>query len=200
MIRNRFENRAAAKQMAWMLATALLFAAPATPARAFASDRPLTLQVGGGLRTFNSQLGLRENASMGLRMGLGVTDRLSFALDYVFSAPPRENTDIIAGVSALRGLARFDILSGNTRPYVIAGVGGVLFNFGDARDYSTGTLTVGYGLSRRLGSHNVISIEASADVYRARTEEFTLTGSLLSSGPRSYQGLGTITAAVGFAL
>ncbi len=181
-----------------MLAAALVFSGSATPARASATDRPLTLQAGGGMRIFNSQLGLRDNVSLGLRMGLGVTDRLSFALDYVFSAPPRENTDIIAGVSALRGLARFDFLTGSTRPYVIAGVGGVLFNFGDARDYSTGTLTVGYGLSRLLGPHHVISVEATADVYRNRVENFDVAGHLVSRGPRSYQGTGTISANIGY--
>lgn len=131
-------------------------------------------------------------------MGLGVTERLTLALDYVFSAPTRENSNLLANVNALRGLARFDFLTGKTRPYLIAGVGGVLFNFTDARDYSTGTLTVGYGISKRLDPHHVISVEATADVYRNQVENFDVTGRRVSYGPRSYQGMGTISAAIGY--
>ncbi len=180
-----------------LLASALLAsrsaAAPGDP-----NERSITLGVSGGLRVFNSQLGLQNNAAAGLRVGLGVTERLTVSLDYVFSAPVRENTDVIAGVSALRSLLRVDLMAGRTRPYLIAGVGGVMFNFGDARDFSTGTLTGGLGISHRFDRRHSISIEATEDAYRARTEEFTLTGSLLRTGPRTTNGLGTIAG--GFAM
>ena len=180
-----------------MLAAASVFSALMAPAPASASERPLTLQAGGGVRIFNSQLALHDNVSLGLRMGLGMTDRLSLALDYVFSSPVRETSNYIAYVSALRGLIRFDLLAGRTRPYLIAGLGGVQFNFNDARDYSTGTLTVGYGLSRRIGPRRTLGLEATADVYRNRVEQFSVTGDLIGYGPRSYQGMGTISASVG---
>jgi hypothetical protein len=165
---------------------------------AIAAERPVTLQAGGGVRLFDPELGFDASPCAGLRLGLGVTNHVSFALDYVFSAPARLSTDRIAYISALRGLARIDFLSGATRPYAIAGVGGVLMNFGDARDYSTGTLTGGLGISRLLGSHHVLAIEGTGDVYATRIEYFDLVGQPLYKGPRTHQAMGTISANLGF--
>ena len=64
-----------------------------------ASERPITLQVAGGLRMFNDQLGLKDNVCAGFRMDFGVTDRLSLALDYVFSSPTRSASSNVASPS-----------------------------------------------------------------------------------------------------
>jgi len=173
-----------------------LFVSHVSPANA--SDRPITLQVGGGMRIFNDQLGLKNNVCAGFRMDFEVTDRFSLALDYVFSSPTRSASNAIAHISALRGLARVNLLGGSTRPYVIAGAGGVLMNFSDALDAGTGTVTAGVGLSRALGAHHVVSVEGTEDVYASRSQRFDALGRPTYQSKQTYQPLGTISANFGF--
>src|SRR6185295_7912679 len=127
------------------------------------SDRSVTIQPDAGVRFFNSDVGLGTTASMGIRMDLGITDRFSLGIDYLFSSPTRTNTERLANVDALRALARFDLLSGSTRPFVEVGIGGLRFNFTDAVDYSASAGTLGVGVSHRLGRHHVIQLEGSGD-------------------------------------
>lgn len=162
------------------------------------AERPVTVQLGGGARMFSRKLALDDDFCSTLRLGLGLTDRITLCLDYVGSSPTRNTTSAIAHVNALRALARVDLLEGGLKPYVIAGAGGVLFNFSDATDTATGTLTAGLGISRGLGDRGVISMEGTADVYAYRSERFDVLGRPTYQSVRSYEPLGTISANLGF--
>ncbi len=175
--------------------TATLLALRAQPAGA--SERPITIQLAGGVRFFNQELGLGDDFCAGIRMGLGITDRASFGIDYLFSAPVRVSTNRTATISALRGVARMDLLGGATRPYVFAGVGGVAMNFNDAHDSSAGTLTGGLGLSRSIGRSHFVSLEGSVDLYASRVEYYDLEGRVIYVGPRTFEALKTVAANVG---
>jgi hypothetical protein len=72
-----------------------------------------------------------------------------------------------------------------------------MFNFSDARDYSTGTLTGGLGLSRSIGSSHFVSLEGSVDLYSSRVEYYGLEGQVIYAGPRTFEALKTVTANVG---
>jgi hypothetical protein len=181
--------------MLWMPALAATLLAEAVPAAA--SERPITVQVGGGVRSFNRELGLGDDFCAGIRMGLGITDRASIGLDFLYSAPVRISTNRTASISALRAVARLDLLVGATRPYVFGGVGGVSMNFNDAHDSSGGTLTGGLGVSRSIGRSHFVSLEGSADLYASRVEYYDLEGRVIYVGPRTFQALKTVAVNVG---
>ena len=183
----------------WMISLAapvLLFPSASWGANS-ESGRLVTLLVTGGARIFNSQVDLGTDASLGLRLGLGVSRRAAIDFDYVVSGTTREVTGSGATVHAMRALVRYDFLTGGTRPYLVAGVGGLLFDFTDSQDYATGALTLGYGVSRRLGSRAILTLEGTGDLYRNRAAKFSSTGEELSAGPRNTQGLGTVSLGVG---
>ena len=171
------------------------------PRAALASEvefrRPVTLAAAAGARIFNSQLDLETGGALGLRLGLGVSEHVQVAFDYILSVAIREATNQNAGVHAMRGLLRYDLLAGDTRPYAIAGIGGLYFDFGDAPDYSTGALTLGFGVSRRLGSRTHVTLEGSTDLYQNQVVTYGPTGEELSRSPRTTEGLGTVALGVG---
>ncbi len=181
--------------MALLLGAAL---SPASEGRASDEDRDASLGAMGGLRIFNTQVGLRNDASVGLRLGLGIVPRVHILMDYALCGANRKSGTGTANVHALRALARFDFLHGSTRPYVVTGAGGVLFDFNDAQDYATGTLTVGYGVDRRLGSRTYATVEGTLDFYRNRTVVYSSTGQELSRSPRETQGVGNVALGLGF--
>jgi len=167
-------------------------------ARAAASgDRPVSASAGGAWRIFSSQLGLESDAGLSLRLGLGVMDRLEVALDYSLSAPLRETTQQSASVSALRALARYEVWQGPIRPYVIAGGGGFLVNFDDSSDYSTGAVTLGAGVERRLGPRAFLRLEGTADLYRSEVVRYDLGGNVRSRAPRTTNALGSLGVFLG---
>lgn len=174
---------------------ALLALASAGPAAA--GDRPVSVSGGAAWRIFSSQLGLENDAGLSLRLGLGVTDRLEVALDYSLSDPLRKVTQQSASVSALRALARYEVWQGAVRPYVLAGGGGFLVNFNDSSDYSTGALTVGLGIERRLGPSAFLRVEGSADLYRSEVVRYDIGGNVESRAPRTTNALGTFSASLG---
>jgi len=179
-----------------------LAALPSAPDRAAASvgagARPALVSIVGGWRIFSSQLGLRDDASAGLRLGLGVAPRVVLMTDFTVSGANRSVGTGTATVHALRMLARFDILGGSTRPYVVTGAGGVLFDFNDAQDYATGTLTMGYGLEHRFAGSPRVMLEGDLDLYRNRTIVYSSTGQELRRSPKTTQGLGTIALGLVF--
>jgi hypothetical protein len=168
----------------------------ATPS--MASERTITIQPDAGVRFFNSDVGLGSSASVGLRMDLGVADRLAFGIDYIFSSPTRKNSDRLSNVDALRALVRFDLLGGSTRPFIECGIGGLSFNFTDAVDFGTSAGTLGLGVSHRLGRHHVITLEGSGDLYQTRVENYDVTGRLRSIGPARWNRLANVSAGIGY--
>ena len=183
----------------WMifLAAAVLFSPAPSRAADTESDRAVTLGIAGGTRMFNSQVDLGADISLGMKLGLGISRHASLVFDYVVSGTTRDVTGSGATVHAMRELVRYDLLTGETRPYLVAGVGGVLFDFTDSQDYATGALTLGCGVTRRLGSRSTLTLEGTGDLYRNRAATFSSTGEELSAGPRDTQSLGTVSLGLG---
>ncbi len=179
-----------------VLACAGVRAALAADASAEES-RPVTLAFSGGYRIFNHQVDLKNEAAFGARLGLGIVPRLEVALDFELSDPLRGATGRPASISALRALVRVDALRGPTRPYAIAGVGGLLMNFDDSPDFSSGALTVGVGIEHGLGGGMFARLEGTADFYRAQVEKYDNGGTVVGTTGRTTNGLGTISLGLG---
>jgi hypothetical protein len=180
-----------------LVLAALLLLGPAAPRAGASEDRPASISAGGGYRIFSRQLGLENDAALSLRLGLGLTERLTVSLDYVLSAPIRKATQQSASVSALRALVRYDVWRGPVRPYLIAGAGGFLANFDDSNDFSTGALTLGAGVDRPLGRRSFLTVEASTDLYRSEVVHYDIGGAVLSRSPRTTNALGTLGVSLG---
>ena len=188
-------------RLLWMPVLALALLLSGSLARADTGDesRSATVSVLGGWRIFNSQLGLKDDASVGLRLGLEVAPRITLMTDFGASSTSRKAGTGDANEYTLRALARFDVLAGRTRPYLVTGLGGLLFDFSDAQDYATGTFTTGYGVERRIGRTGRVAVEGNLDLYRNRTVLYGPTGQEISRSTKVTQGLGTFSLALGFA-
>jgi len=176
---------------------------PAAPRWASASEelssRSAFFEGTGGWRIFNTQLGLKNDVAEGIRVGMGLGARVFLITDFSVSGADRKVGSGNATVHALRELVRVDVLDGATRPYIVTGAGAVLFDFNDAQDYATGTLTVGYGIERRFAGRGRVSLEGDIDFYRNRTVVFDSIGQEVSRTPRTTQGLGAVSLGLGFA-
>lgn len=169
---------------------ALAVSAVALPQDASAERRLVVAPVV-GLRSFDDDLDLDSEASIGFRFGMHTSERVSVFVDYVHSVPARETTGQLAYITGLRSLAQVRLLTGTARPYLIAGIGGVLFNFSDANDTAGGAITLGGGLEVKPWSRTAVFAEGSVDLYRSREVIYSTTGDELSTGPRrTHQILG----------
>jgi len=168
-----------------------------SPRLCAAAERPITIQVGAGPRIYNQELGLNSDLGAGIRLGLGVSERASIALDFLYTPTNRTTSDQISIITSLRALARMDLLRGPIRPYVLAGAGGVMMNFSDARDVSAGTLTGGLGISRSIGRDHFVSIEGTLDFYSSRVQYYDLEGAVIYDGPQTIETLKMVTVNVG---
>lgn len=182
----------------WMRLWAALFVVtlgllPAGIARA---ERTLVVAPIVGLRSFESKLDLGDEAAIGARLGIGTSDRVAVLVDYVHTAPARKSTGQLAYITGLRTLAQVRVMTGEVRPYVVAGVGGVLFNFSDANDTAGGAVTVGAGLEVKPWRRAAVFAEGSLDFYRTREVLYSTTGDIVSSGPRSTDQITTVEAGV----
>ena len=166
--------------------------------RANATERPFTLQVGGGVRTFNNQVGLDDAPSFSLRAGLGMTDRISLAIDAYYSSTSRTNTGASANVEGLRGMVRASVLTGPTRPYAVLGGGAVNLDFRDAYGYSVGTVTGGIGVSRRIGPRKFVEVEGDLDFYRNRVISYDRYGFAARIGPYTARHLSSVMLSIGY--
>ena len=164
------------------------------------SARPIFVAPTVGVRSFDSVRDLDSEVSIGARFGIDASARFGLIMDYAYTSPSRETTGSSASVSAIRGLARYKILSGSLRPYLMGGVGGVLFDFDDTFDTASLTLTLGGGAEYRLGGRTSLFAEASADGYRARTVTYSSTGEETESTERETETVfgGTAGIAVEF--
>jgi hypothetical protein len=164
------------------------------------SARPISVAPMIGFRDFDSDLGLNGEISFGARFGVDTSPRFGLLMDFIYAQPSRETTGTPANVTAIRGLARYRILAGSVRPYLVAGVGGVLFDFRDSFDTGSITLTLGGGADYRLGGKTSLFAEFSADGYRARTVTYSSTGQEVESTERDTQAVlaGTLGVAVEF--
>lgn len=178
--------------LALFVAVACLAAIPVL-ARA---ERSLVVAPIIGLRAFESKLDLGDEAAIGARFGIATSDRVSVLVDYVHTAPARKTTGQLAYITGLRTLAQVRVLTGRIRPYVIAGAGGVLFNFSDANDTAGGTVTIGGGVELKPWRRAALFAEGSLDFYRSREVIYSATGDEISVGPRSTDQISTVEAGV----
>lgn len=171
------------------------------PAARAESERSLYVAPVFGARSFESKLDLESEAAIGLRLGAGVNDRLTVWMDAIHSVPARKTTGRLVYVTALRGIAQCRLLVRSAiRPYLVAGVGGILFNFGDTTDAAGGEVTLGGGVEYRVSPRAAFFGEFTGDFYRARSVVYGSTGNEISSTPRSTDTARTFAAglAVGF--
>jgi hypothetical protein len=159
--------------------------------------RPFTAAFAGGIRLFDEDLGLEEDPSIGARIGLGMSPRWSVLLDFVASHPVRTVSGSMAAVDALRALARVNILREKVRPYAMAGIGGILFDFDDAPSSGRGAITLGVGVDLRIAKSAFAYLEGSADGYQSEIVIYDLTGRPYLSEPRETHILGTISLGIG---
>jgi len=197
----RFVTQFARRARATIGTAALLAAVLLTPGRAQADvGRSLYVAPVIGARSFESKLDLETEAAIGLRFGAGVNDRVTIWMDAVHSAPARKTTGRLVYVTALRGLAQCRLAAGRVAPYLIGGVGGILFNFGDTTDTAGGEVTLGGGVEYRASARTALFAEFTGDFYRSRSVVYGSTGNELSSTPRTTDTAKTLAAglAVGF--
>lgn len=174
---------------------ALAAAIPGFPARAEAG-RSLVIAPVIGLRSFESSLDLEDEAAIGLRFGMNTSERISVVVDYLHSVPARESTGQLAYITSLRTLGQVRLMTGPLRPYIVAGVGGVLFNFSDANDTAGGALTLGAGVEIKPWRRTALFLEGSTDLYRTREVVYSTTGDELSVTPRRTDQVTSVTAGV----
>ncbi|HEX7078687.1 MAG TPA: hypothetical protein VF363_09710 [Candidatus Eisenbacteria bacterium] len=150
------------------------------------SGRPLYVAPVFGARSFESKLDLETEAAVGARLGAGVNDRVTVWMDAIHSVPARKTTGRLVYVTALRGLAQCRLLVRSAiHPYLVAGVGGILFNFGDTTDTAGGEVTLGGGVEYRVAPRACLFGEFTDDFYRSRSVVYGSTGEEISSTPRS---------------
>ena len=183
-------NPATRSSHAWMLRAVLLFASAALltiSPRALLADASRPLQVGGALalRSFESRLDLNNELAAGFRIGLGLNEHVSVLIDAVHTTPTRKTTYRLAHITDLRSLVQYRVVTGTVRPYLVGGVGGILFDFDDTYDTATGALTGGAGVEWRASSQFTVFGEASLDFYRNRTVTFDALGNEISSTNRT---------------
>ena len=160
-------------------------------------NRPFFLAVSAGVRSFEKKLDLGSEVAVALRGGSGVNDRVTLLLEYVHTAPARKTTGATARVSAVRGLAQVRLLRSSVRPYLLAGIGGILFNFEDAVDTAAGTATLGGGVEVEPWHRVSLFAEGYADLYRARSVTYSSTGEQLTTTERSTDTVGAGMAGIG---
>ena len=157
--------------------------------RPASAERTLVVAPVVGLRSFDDDLDLDSEASIGFRFGMRTSERVSVLVDYVHSVPARETTGQLAYITGLRSLAQVRLLTGTMRPYLIAGVGGRALQLqrrerhGGRRDHA------GRGLEVKPWSRTAVFAEGSVDLYRSREVIYSTTGEELSVGPRRTQRL-----------
>jgi hypothetical protein len=158
--------------------------------------RPFILALSAGVHSFEQKLDLGSEVAVGIRGGAGVNDRVTLLLEYVHTAPARKTTGATARISSVRGLAQIRLLRSAVRPYFLAGVGGVLFNFEDAVDTAAGTATFGGGVEVEPWNRVSFFAEGYADIYRARSVTYSSTGDELSTTERSTDTVGAGMAGI----
>lgn len=171
-----------------ILATAI------APWNAHAEGRSILVGATLGARSFEDRLDLSSEAAVGLRMGLGLNEHVSVLMDVNYTTPTRATTGRLARVTSLRSLVQYRYIAGPVHPYLLGGVGGVLFDFDDTYDAAGGTFTGGGGIEFRLARQVTVFGEATLDWYRSRSVTYAPTGEQLTIGKRNTDEVRTIMA------
>jgi hypothetical protein len=167
------------------------------PDAAFAlSDRQFTAAPMAGATWFDEKLDFEGEVSYGFRLGMEADRRFSVVMDYAQTDPARKTTGKSARVSSLRALGQCRVLTGSIRPYLMGGLGGVLFNFDDANDAAGGTASAGGGVEYAAWERTRFFAEYLASFYRMRSVTYSSTGTVLSTGERTTDALQSVVAGV----
>ena len=159
-------------------------------------ERPVLVGITIGIRMFHPELELGDDFSFGGRVGVGLGDRWALMMDFVACHPAREATAVAAYVDALRLLTRFNLNTGTVRPYLVGGVGGVLFMFQDSPTSAGGALTLGVGTDIRVAPQSRLFLEATTDLYSQQQFTYQPDGSVVYHGDYETKTLGTICAGI----
>lgn len=192
-----FRGRARAVR-AIVLFAALTSAALARPATATAMEWRPVISAVGSWRVFSDEMNLRSEWAYGARFGLQSSSRLSLYIDYVECKTWRRVSGRSAEVMSLRALARVDLLRGDVRPYVIGGLGGILFQFRDRPNAGVGTMIVGLGTEGKFAERWRIFGEAGLDHFYYEPVVYSPTGTPLSTGQRNADLIGTGSIGIGW--
>jgi hypothetical protein len=189
--------RSAAWQVVALLAFAVSMPAPVRGEVPPGKERPIIIATSVGIRMFHPDLELDDDFSFGGRVGVGLGRRWAVLLDFVACHPHRESTAIASYVDALRLLARANLITGRFRPYVVGGIGGVLFMFNDTPSTAGGALTAGLGADYRIAPQTSVFLEGSMDLYSHQEFTYDRDGSVAFVGPNRGKRLGTISGGIG---
>lgn len=159
-------------------------------------ERAIIVATAIGGRMFASDLQLNDDFCFGGRAGIGLGQRWSLLLDFIASHPHREVTAVAAYVDALRFLARVNLRTGKFRPYVVGGIGGVLFMFNDSPTTAGGTLTAGLGGNLRVAPQTALFLEGSVDFYAQQEITYDRFGDVSFAGRDHAKKLGTVTTGI----
>jgi hypothetical protein len=142
------------------------------PASADAYQRhPLIVAVTGGACSFDDDRGLRDEATVGARTGVGIGDFVTLWTDLSYSNPlQKAQPSATADVYALRMMVQIDAVRTPFAPYAIVGGGGVLYSFDNAVSNAAGVLVLGGGLRYRFG-RAVLFAEGKGEMSRVRAIE-----------------------------
>lgn len=168
------------------------------PLRAHAAERAVTFAPVVGARWFEEDLDLETDIAFGARLGMELSPRWGMIFDFVASHPVRTSSGREVVIDAMRVLARMNFATGDTRPYVVAGIGGGMFLYPDAPNTAEGMLTFGLGVDHRIASRVRVFTEGSGDMFRSETVVYTPSGGEFLVEPRQTFTLGTLGMGLSF--
>lgn len=154
------------------------------PGRALA-ERSLELGTTAGMRWFSESVSLDEDLSLSLRLGIRTGSIFTLWIDLSQTHPEGKYSRETSLVSSLRALGQVDLrTTGPVRPYLLAGVGGLVFDFGDRTDAAFGTLTAGGGVGVMVGERTRLFLEGTADFFWADETRYDVTGRPINTTDR----------------
>jgi hypothetical protein len=184
----------------WRRRMALLWSAILVSMPSHAAAEPsFELGMAAGMRWFGDNVSLEEDASLSLRMGLRTGSVFTLWTDLNRSEPKGKYSRNPALVTGLRMLGQVDLRTeGVVRPYLLAGVGGLLFDFTDRTDAAFGTLTAGGGVGFTVGTRTRLFLEGTADFFWADENRYDVTGRPLN--PTDRYGESSLMASAGLSV
>jgi hypothetical protein len=180
-----------------LLVVVLVACTLAPPPFASATEWRPVLSAVGSWRFFSDEMNLRSEWGYGARFGLESSSRLSLFIDYVECKTWRRATSRAAEVMSLRALARVDLLRGAVRPYVIGGLGGLLFQFRDAPNAGVGAMVFGVGAEGKVAEQWRVFGEGGLDHFYYERVFYSPSGSRLSASQRNADIIMTASIGIG---
>ncbi len=176
---------------------AVVFLLAASPAVAESvGKRPIRVAPVMGARVFADPLKLRSEFAFGVRISMGVSERVSIVMDAGHSSPVRKTSGQDMSFGDIRLLSTVALLRSPLRPYVVGGLGGQFFNFYDTPGTAGLVFAGGLGVEYAPAARWSAFAEASADAYRASFTIFNSSRYLDYESPRQTLVTGVFTFGV----